>query len=80
MRDFIRFAPEGSLWICTACGKWAKDRVEGPRGWDVSCCINSVLVKEEDIVWNENKTEILEIKDFKSLEEVSEESDSSSHQ
>jgi hypothetical protein len=42
-----RRAPEGKVWRCTACGKWALDQygIVGPhaRGWDESCVLNAVL-------------------------------------
>lgn len=44
-------APPGQLWVCLACGKIAQDKVgivgfHSP-GWDVSCCVNSLLVHEQ---------------------------------
>lgn len=49
-----RFAPDGKIWACRACGKRAKDRqgVEGQndQGWDESCMLNSSL--EDD--WDEH--------------------------
>lgn len=37
-------APEGSIWVCTACGKTSNDKYGDPgSGWDVSCMMNSVL-------------------------------------
>lgn len=45
-----RFAPNGAIWVCGACGKTAKDRygLEGERsyGWDESCMLNAVLCHE----------------------------------
>ena len=42
-----RFAGDGEIWVCAACGKTAKDQygIEGEHsyGWDESCTINSVL-------------------------------------
>lgn len=42
-----RFAPEGAIWVCAACGKTHKDQYgmegDGSRGWDESCALNSVL-------------------------------------
>lgn len=46
--DFAEFnAPEGQIWVCGGCGKTAKNRVEGTRGWDESCFLNAVLCYEE---------------------------------
>ena len=43
-----RFAPDGAVWVCGACGKTAQDRygIKGQydRGWDESCALNAVLV------------------------------------
>lgn len=50
MTDEERFAPEGQIWICGACGKTAKDRYGDPgSSWDESCFLKSVLVYEASI-------------------------------
>lgn len=45
-------APEGTVWVCGACGKRARSRYgfdEGRRstaldaGWDESCMLNAIL-------------------------------------
>lgn len=45
-------APDGYVWVCAACGKLSKERKgdhsETTYGWDVSCFLNAVLVKEND--------------------------------
>ena len=45
-------APDGYMWVCAACGKLSKERTgqhsEASYGWDASCFINAVLVKEND--------------------------------
>lgn len=45
-----RFAPNGTIWVCGACGKTASDRygIEGEhsRGWDESCALNAILCHE----------------------------------
>lgn len=49
-----RLAPEGSVWVCMACGKTATDRYGGPgstRGWDASCVMNSSLAEKESLVF-----------------------------
>lgn len=42
-----RFAGEGQIWVCGACGKTHSDRYgcegEGSPGWDESCMLNAVL-------------------------------------
>jgi len=39
-----RYAPEGKMWVCHACGKFSKDRYgDGESSWDESCMLNSVL-------------------------------------
>ena len=46
-------APEGTIYVCGACGKTSEDRFgmvgEHSYGWDESCMMNSVLcyVKDE---------------------------------
>ncbi len=55
-------APEGQVYVCTACGKRSKDRYGGKaidRGWDVSCAMNAVLVTEtEAAVLHKRATQI----------------------
>jgi hypothetical protein len=38
-------APEGAVWICTACGKRASSLTDGgiDHGWDESCMMHAVL-------------------------------------
>ncbi len=49
-------APEGTVWVCSACGKRARSRygfdAEGKRtqidpGWDEACMLKAVLCKSE---------------------------------
>ena len=44
-----RQAPEGMVWQCTVCGKYAEERygIEGwhDRRYDASCMLNAQLVK-----------------------------------
>lgn len=45
-------APEGQMWLCTACGRKSKDRYGDEaleRGWDESCMLNAVLVYDQPI-------------------------------
>lgn len=39
-------APEGTIWICPACGKSARDRY---GAWDVSCAMWAVLCVESSV-------------------------------
>ena len=47
-------APEGTVYVCAACGKRAKNRMNGgiDQGWDESCFMNSMLCDEASIVLN----------------------------
>lgn len=44
-----RRPPEGHIWACSACGRWAKDRYgligSHSSGWDESCMMNAVPVE-----------------------------------
>ena len=63
-----RYAGEGEVWICMACGKVSPyDRYgdsKSDRGWDISCCVSSQLIsletleqyRERFIVSNEENT------------------------
>lgn len=47
-----RFAPEGAIWVCGACGKtsdYDSYGIEGrhDRGWDESCALNAILVHKD---------------------------------
>ena len=56
--DGTALAPEGSIWVCMACGKTSKSRYGfdadnknvAMMGWDESCMLNSRLIPEEKIV------------------------------
>lgn len=50
-------APEGTVWVCGACGKTAEHRINGglSRGWDVSCAMNSTLCVEDSLEWSNDK-------------------------
>ena len=48
-----RFAPEGKMWKCCACGKeseYDQYGLEGKvsSGWDESCILNSILIDKPD--------------------------------
>jgi len=38
-------APEGQVWVCSACGKYSKNRY---GVGDVSCYVNSVLCYDDE--------------------------------
>ena len=38
-----RIAPDGQIWVCSACGKTSKDKY---RNWDTSCAMHAVLCYE----------------------------------
>lgn len=46
-----QIAPKGTVWVCSACGKRARDRMTGgiSHGWDVSCAMHAVLCLEDSI-------------------------------
>lgn len=50
----FRVAPNGTIWVCAACGKTSRD-ICGDEGasWDESCMLNAVLCHEIKIggVW-----------------------------
>jgi hypothetical protein len=55
-----------TVWVCMACGKVSKDRYGNggtTHGWDESCFINSVLVNEDYLVWNDTKTRVIQVLD-----------------
>lgn len=44
-----RLANDGYVFVCSACGKRSRDRYGNKpisRGWDESCALNCVLVRE----------------------------------
>lgn len=49
-----RFPLKGFVWQCACCGKIARGDQYGDEksdyGWDVSCVMNSHLVKEEEAI------------------------------
>jgi hypothetical protein len=46
-----RFAANGAIWVCCACGKTHSYLYgvegSGSAGWDESCSLNAVLCHEE---------------------------------
>ena len=50
MGDLAKYdAPPGTVWVCAACRKTSKNRVDGApgTGWDESCFLHAVLCNEE---------------------------------
>ena len=68
-----RYAPEGYVWVCAACGKVSHTDRYGPKGkswWDASCVMNSVLVKEENITYNEEGTRVFKVSKIENEDEI----------
>jgi len=59
MSEPDRFAPDGFLWVCLACGKTASDRygIKGAfsYGWDESCSMNSSMFAKSRLVYGAGK-------------------------
>lgn len=53
-----RFAKEGYVWVCQACGKVSPyDRygdASSDKWWDSSCVLSSIMVREDCLVRDEN--------------------------
>jgi len=64
--DGERFAPDGMVWICIACGKISPNDRYGNKdsspNWDEACIINSILIREENIVKSKDGKRVVEIK------------------
>lgn len=45
-------APEGQIWVCTACGKFNEDRY---KVGDVSCYINSMLFYKKHLKFKDGR-------------------------
>jgi hypothetical protein len=62
-----RFAPNGYVWVCMACGKIHTDKYgmegEGTVGWDESCMLNSSLFRRDQLVFSEDSGRVVEIKE-----------------
>ena len=59
-------APEGQIWVCTACGKTAPIRSGGEGAtwaWDASCFLNAILVDKSKIVYDDSGTYVIEVKE-----------------
>jgi len=48
-------APEGAVWVCGACGKMSKNKVDGPDMWDSSCFTWAVLCQENSLVFESGR-------------------------
>ena len=61
-----RTAKEGHLFVCCACGKISETRygIDGKRsrGWDESCMLNAREFPTDSLVWNDDKTRVVEVK------------------
>lgn len=64
-------APDGHLWVCTACGKTAtwsygfddKGKRASLAGWDSSCACHAHLVAEADVVERSPGGRVLRVRD-----------------
>lgn len=57
MKDINRFAGPGTVWVCSACGKTAKDRYgDSGTSWDESCMLNAVLCHDKRVFTDEGLT------------------------
>jgi len=58
-------APEGSRWVCGACGKTSRD-VYGnkpySRGWDESCAMNAQLLPDERLMFAADGHHVLQVR------------------
>jgi len=55
-------APKDYIWVCLACGKYSDNRMGVPgSGWDESCFLNSKLVREDCVKFNDNKTQVVQV-------------------
>ena len=66
MAEEKRFAPEGYLWVCCACGKTAEDLygLEGKYSylWDESCMLNASLFSKEELIYDERGERVVGLK------------------
>ena len=52
-----QLAPDGQVYVCGACGKRSQDRYGDKaidHGWDESCVMNSFLVYEDSLEFDDN--------------------------
>jgi hypothetical protein len=59
-------APEGQVFVCCACGRRSKDQYGNQRinrSWDESCMLNSILCYEDKLVFNNDGTIVIEVKE-----------------
>ena len=54
-------APKNHIWVCTACGKKAANKANGPGLWDESCFLNAVLVNLDTYVLIEKRGRVTEV-------------------
>lgn len=65
-------APEGKVWVCLACGKTAKDRMNiggilSMVGWDESCMLNSELFDADRLVFDDSGKRVIMVKGDKEI-------------
>ena len=55
MRLEPNIAPEGTICVCSACGKTSKDKTGiGKNGWDGSCFLRAILCKEGTLEYDKD--------------------------
>lgn len=63
-------APEGAVYVCSACGKRSKDlygQQKIDHWWDESCILHAVLCKEDSLVFNTETGYVVKADPFESV-------------
>ena len=58
LNDKSHIAPEGTIWVCGACGKTARSLYGDPPhplGWDESCMVNAARCIESSLVYEDGR-------------------------
>jgi hypothetical protein len=60
-----KFAPDGYLFVCLACGKTSPDLYGSSEqtmpGWDVSCALNAQLAAEKTLLRDPTTGRVIQI-------------------
>ena len=58
-----RYCPEGSVWVCCACGKYlpTTDLYEFTGGWDESCMLNAQAFPRERLQFSPGGGRVLQV-------------------
>lgn len=57
-KSFTQYeAPEGTIWVCAACGKTSSNRVKGRNGemWNESCFLHAVLCVTASLTYRDGR-------------------------